>query len=292
MKNWQYFLTLFLLGVMIFLQLGCQQPIETPTQELKDAEAELVALNSGSKLVDADTIPEGLKRLLKAYPSQFKGATSNSLIWKDGTTMLYDDAKANKAFIDLLQNPDLEDQLMAMPYPKGAVLDTPEQKEDPGRVRYEPFFKKMYGASRSEVQQHLTTIVWLPKSIGKKLEVTTVNDIHLKLQELSNRLDTMPDLHPYLQNPGGTFNWRVIAGTTRLSLHSFGMTIDVNVQYSDYWRWHVKGEDPNGSRIIEYRNRIPMELVELFESYGFIWGGKWYHYDTMHFEYRPELLFD
>ncbi|MEJ2663631.1 MAG: M15 family metallopeptidase, partial [Spirochaetia bacterium] len=27
-----------------------------------------------------------------------------------------------------------------------------------------------------------------------------------------------------------------------------------------------------------------------FEKYGFIWGGKWYHYDTMHFEYRPELL--
>ncbi|MDD5211432.1 MAG: M15 family metallopeptidase, partial [Sulfuricurvum sp.] len=25
-------------------------------------------------------------------------------------------------------------------------------------------------------------------------------------------------------------------------------------------------------------------------KYGFIWGGRWYHYDTMHFEYRPELL--
>jgi len=21
-----------------------------------------------------------------------------------------------------------------------------------------------------------------------------------------------------------------------------------------------------------------------------VWGGKWYHYDTMHFEYRPEIL--
>jgi hypothetical protein len=28
----------------------------------------------------------------------------------------------------------------------------------------------------------------------------------------------------------------------------------------------------------------------IFEKHGFIWGGKWYHYDTMHFEYRPELL--
>ena len=31
-------------------------------------------------------------------------------------------------------------------------------------------------------------------------------------------------------------------------------------------------------------------IVDVFERNGFIWGGKWYHYDTMHFEYRPELL--
>ena len=33
-----------------------------------------------------------------------------------------------------------------------------------------------------------------------------------------------------------------------------------------------------------------MEIVRIFEKHGFIWGGRWYHYDTMHFEYRPELL--
>jgi hypothetical protein len=40
----------------------------------------------------------------------------------------------------------------------------------------------------------------------------------------------------YLSNPGGTFNWRVIAGTNRQSTHSFGMTIDINVASSNYWR--------------------------------------------------------
>ncbi len=39
-----------------------------------------------------------------------------------------------------------------------------------------------------------------------------------------------------------------------------------------------------------WRNRIPVEIVRIFERHGFIWGGAWYHYDTMHFEYRPELL--
>jgi hypothetical protein len=35
---------------------------------------------------------------------------------------------------------------------------------------------------------------------------------------------------------------------------------------------------------------MPEEIVAIFEKHGFIWGGKWYHFDTMHFEYRPELL--
>jgi hypothetical protein len=34
---------------------------------------------------------------------------------------------------------------------------------------------------------------------------------------------------------------------------------------------------------------MPQEIIDIFERHGFIWGGKWYHYDTMHFEYRPEL---
>ncbi len=33
-----------------------------------------------------------------------------------------------------------------------------------------------------------------------------------------------------------------------------------------------------------------MQIVRIFEKHGFIWNGYWYHFDTMHFEYRPELL--
>ncbi len=39
-----------------------------------------------------------------------------------------------------------------------------------------------------------------------------------------------------------------------------------------------------------FRNRIPLGIVTICEKHGFIWGGTWYHGDTMHFEYRPELL--
>jgi hypothetical protein len=56
--------------------------------------------------------------------------------------------------------------------------------------------------------------------------------------------------------------------------------------YADYWRW---SKDTNAPI---WKNRIPTEIVRAFEHHGFIWGGYWYHFDTMHFEYRPELLPD
>ena len=93
-------------------------------------------------------------------------------------------------------------------------------------------------------------------------------------------------LLPYLRSPGGTFQWRVIAGTQRLSNHSFGIALDINVPRSHYWR----NAKPNADGRYEYRNAVPYAIVEVFEKHGFIWGGRWYHYDTMHFEYRPELL--
>jgi hypothetical protein len=30
--------------------------------------------------------------------------------------------------------------------------------------------------------------------------------------------------------------------------------------------------------------------VKIFLEENFIWGGHWDRYDTMHFEYRPELI--
>jgi hypothetical protein len=35
----------------------------------------------------------------------------------------------------------------------------------------------------------------------------------------------------------------------------------------------------------------PSVVVEIFEKHGFVWGGKWYHFDNMHFEYRPEIIY-
>ena len=91
----------------------------------------------------------------------------------------------------------------------------------------------------------------------------------------------------YREGPlAGGYNCRAIAGTVRLSAHATASAIDLPVTHADYWRW----TKPNASNRYAYRNSFPPEVVRVFEKHGFIWGGKWYHYDTMHFEYRPEIL--
>jgi hypothetical protein len=147
----------------------------------------------------------------------------------------------------------------------------------------------MYGGSEEEVKAKITEVDWLPQHFDNKvrLNVTTINGIDKKFKAVSDELDALPqEFMKYLENPGGTFNWRTIAGTSRISTHSFGMTVDIHVAHSNYWR----NDTPDANGIYKYKNSIPMEIVEVFEKHGFIWGGKWYHYDTMHFEYRPELL--
>jgi D-alanyl-D-alanine carboxypeptidase len=68
-------------------------------------------------------------------------------------------------------------------------------------------------------------------------------------------------------------------------MHAYGAALDISAKYSNYWRWALKGRGE-----LKWQNQIPIEIVNIFERHGFIWGGRWYHYDTMHFEYRPELL--
>jgi len=90
---------------------------------------------------------------------------------------------------------------------------------------------------------------------------------------------------------GHSWNWRVIAGTNRRSYHSYGTAIDLLPAdlkgRLTYWRWN---ED--GNKKVNRKNYYmpPKKVIKIFEEYGFIWGGGWELIDTMHFEYRPEML--
>ncbi len=225
--------------------------------------------------------------LVAAYPDFLSRYEGSEIVWKDGTRMAFDDGRGAKDFETLLAAPDLEDMFYA-PYPSGRTGTPSAFNIDPGRVRYQPFFAKMYGdCTKGEVARHLTDVVWLPSKGGQKLKASRINGVAERLQAVSDELDKLPArMTKYLGPSAGTFNCRPIAGTTRISAHGHGIAIDIATTHADYWFWNR----PDAAGRYPYKNRIPWEIVEVFERHGFVWGGKWYHYDTMHFEYRPEII--
>jgi hypothetical protein len=225
-----------------------------------------------------------LSALVAAYPDHLRGYDGDAIIFKNGRRMPASDSLPNKSFGQLLARPSIRDQF-AQPYPLGGTLRTPQHNEDPGRFRNEAFFRAIYGDCRKgEVTPHLRRVAWLPRHGGGSVLVTTVNGIADRIAAISRELDARPDLAKYAVGSPGAYSCRSIAQTDRLSFHGYGAAIDLNLRFSDYWLWTSVTGRP------AWRNRIPAKIVEIFERHGFIWGGKWYHYDTMHFEYRPELI--
>lgn len=66
----------------------------------------------------------------------------------------------------------------------------------------------------------------------------------------------------------GCFNIRMKKTGQSLSLHSWGLAIDINAA------WNAYGAKPTMSA----------ELVKCFTDAGFTWGGNWAKPDGMHFE--------
>ena len=264
--------------IFLLFVIGCN------SQEKKENSLK-TQINKEQKIENSDSII--VYKLLSSYPDFIDSISNNYVYFKDNTVIEFNNNKQKKSFDDTLNYASIKDQF-CQNYSVGKNYNVPISLNfDPGRIRNDEFFKKMYGGTKNEVSRNLVTIIWLPKKLGIKIKFSKINGASKQLQKVSNELDLLPDsLFKYLNKLGGTFNWRPIAGTNRQSMHSFGVSIDINTEYSHYWR----NTKPNSKGLYDYKNKIPFEIVKIFEKYGFIWGGKWYHYDTMHFEYRPELI--
>ncbi len=76
------------------------------------------------------------------------------------------------------------------------------------------------------------------------------------------------EIHP--NEYAGCYYPRFIAGSTQLSNHAFGLALDLNV--------------PGNQRGTV--GQINREVVAIFKTWGFGWGGDWRYTDPMHFELR------
>jgi len=231
------------------------------------------------------SIKDDLDRLVRAYPDAVAGHDGTFLTLKDGTRFRISDGRNDKTFQELLESPDVDDMFYAR-YPVNTEPKQPGVNSDPGRVRFAPLFAAMYGdCKKNQVVNRLRAVRWLPKHNGGSVKVTTVNGVAEALDRVSRELDELPgDQTKYLVPAAGTYNCRNVAGSRAISMHAYGAAIDISTNHADYWRWEADRSAPR------WHNRVPVAIVRIFEKHGFIWGGAWYHYDTMHFEYRPELL--
>lgn len=225
--------------------------------------------------------------LATAYSKEFEGLEigpgDRVLVRAAGGKFVFDDG-LSKNFEERLDHPDIEDMFRDV-YPLTNPTDRLALDFDPGRVRVETFFLGLYGASESAVAANCVAVDFCGSTVKFNKRCGAADALRGVALDLEKVFAQKPPLRVYVQKLAGTFNWRKIAGTERLSNHSFGTAIDLNLDKAAYWRWQKPEQLETFSR-----KDWPNEIVETFERHGFIWGGKWWHFDTMHFEYRPEII--
>ena len=226
-------------------------------------------------------LAERIELLQQSYPDTIYSATNNTIRLTSNRTMVIDDG-ADKTRRQKELDADIEDQLSEI-YPTGKCFRGRLRAFNPGLLRSIPFFKAAYGANLYQVQQNSMTIDWF----GTEIAFSTRNGAARALLRVRNELRKLPEnMQSVLKRPARTIEWTNDLEIERLSEHAFGIAIDLAPAVSNTWlspRARVGFLRP-------YENRIHPEIVEIFERYGFIWTGKWWHFDTGHFEYRPALI--
>jgi hypothetical protein len=161
--------------------------------------------------------------------------------------------------------------------------------------RSEAFLEQLFRAgSRAETLKRIVRVSFLGSSV----------QVHERLagplQDVARECDALRASDPRaaaffagLAEVDG-FNYRDVAGTLSRSYHGYGLAVDlIPKSYAGrapYWRWVMDSDPKWWSTPYARRWSVPPEVVSAFERHGFVWGGKWLFFDTMHFEYRPEIL--
>jgi hypothetical protein len=157
------------------------------------------------------------------------------------------------------------------------------------------FFDTLWQArTREEAEKRIKPL----KFLGFSVKVH--EDIHGKLALVEKQILAAAKLDPQVRawvdgiNILEGWNWRPVIDTQVRSFHAYGVAVDILPKSlggkETYWIWASRSKPEWWN--IPYSDRFhpPAAVIKAFESHGFIWGGKWLFFDTMHFEYRPEIL--
>ena len=154
------------------------------------------------------------------------------------------------------------------------------------------FFDTLYRAhNHTESYQRVKTLRFLGFSV--MVHYSILEELSLVEERILAAAQTDPRVRAWINGTGTVsgWTWRTMAGSQSRSFHSYGTAIDIQPRSLGgreiYWQW----AGPAWWNIPhEGRHHPPDAVIQAFESYGFVWGGKWLFFDTMHFEYRPEVF--
>lgn len=148
--------------------------------------------------------------------------------------------------------------------------------------------------TRAATERKITKTTFLGKRCNvHALIVPLLQKINDEILGASKNSREISDFLQSIYECGG-YNWRTIDGTNgRRSNHSYGVAVDITIKNNNkttYWEWERVW---NSNWMTVPQSRLwtpPRAVIEIFEKYNFVWGGTWDEYDTMHFEWRPELF--
>jgi flavodoxin len=165
----------------------------------------------------------------------------------------------------------------------------------PSGAARSPFYENLWQSrSKTEAfsrQQWITFLGW-PVQIHRGI-AAPLDRVQARIAALT---ENDPEIQGWIKSLHSItgWNWRNIAGSENRSFHAYGVAVDLLMKaqpgMETYWQWTAaKGIDWR-SVPTEKKQNPPAAVIRIFEEQGFIWGGRWSWYDTMHFEYHPELL--
>ena len=156
------------------------------------------------------------------------------------------------------------------------------------------FLNTLYdGSSERSMSKNIVTVSVLGYRV--RLHRYIIEPLTNATAEIRLMAETNTEVSNYLKNlhTVSGFVWKNIKASASRSYHSYGVAFDTlpkKNRKAVYWAW-TRVNNKNWYAVPhEERWYPPLEVIDIFEKYGFIWGGKWRNYDTIHFEYRPELL--
>lgn len=243
---------------------------------------------AAAPVIEPDCTANAAEPFIRAYPQEkitVRQSGDNSF------TLILGKVSLNfcKAGESITLDPNMPDQSIIAAlypaYPAGRGGRYTRPGFNPGRMRNELFLKLLYGKTEEDVRANCEVVEFF----GQRLQFNTRQGAAEALRRVVGKLEVAvkhdPALKAYILPSAGTFYWREIKGSGRLSAHSFAIAIDLNTEKGLYWQWN-----PTAEQLEDTRANYPQTIVEAFEDEGFIWGGKWSAFDFMHFEYRPEYF--